>query len=73
MNCNDCGGFLPGCRTCDPFGARRPRGVATADTGRVRRLQDAIEGECDGLAVDERHARAILAYVEGVKGGSDAP
>ncbi len=32
---------------------------------RVKRLQDAIEGECDGLAVDEQHARAILAYVDG--------
>ncbi len=38
-------------------------GTLVAD--RVKRLQDAIEGECDGLAVDEQHARAILAYVDG--------
>jgi len=41
-------------------------GVASVD--RVQRLIDAIEGECDGLAVDEQHARAILAYVDGVSG-----
>jgi len=34
--------------------------------GRVKRLQDAIEGECDGLAIDEQHARAILQYVDGM-------
>lgn len=29
----------------------------------VQRLKHAIEGECDGLAVDDEHARAILEYV----------
>lgn len=33
------------------------------DVAMVKRLQDAIEGECDGLAVTEQHARAILEYV----------
>jgi hypothetical protein len=42
-------------------------GVAvTIAPDRVQRLQHAIEGECDGLAVDEQHARAILEYVDGV-------
>ena len=31
---------------------------------RIRRLQAAIEGECDGLAIDETHATAILEYVD---------
>lgn len=39
----------------------------------VRRLQDAIEGECDGLAIDEHHARAILEYVLGGVGQPEAP
>jgi hypothetical protein len=32
---------------------------------RVDRLIAAIEGECDGLAVDRHHATAILQYVDG--------
>ncbi|RQZ17270.1 hypothetical protein DIE15_12420 [Burkholderia sp. Bp9031] len=32
---------------------------------RIARLREAIEGECDGLAVDYHHARAILEYVDG--------
>lgn len=32
---------------------------------RVLRLQAAIEGECDGLAIDLQHAQAILEYVDG--------
>ncbi|WP_421885211.1 hypothetical protein [Methylibium sp.] len=31
----------------------------------VERLKSAIEGECDGLAVDDQHAKAILDYVLG--------
>lgn len=31
---------------------------------RPKRLQAAIEGECDGLAVDRKQARAILDYVD---------
>jgi hypothetical protein len=41
-------------------------GVIASDASRVQRLRDAIEGECDGMAIDERHARAILEYVDGV-------
>lgn len=29
----------------------------------IERLKAAVEGECDGLAVDDRHAEAILDYV----------
>lgn len=29
----------------------------------INRLQDAIEGECDGLAIDEDQARAILEHI----------
>lgn len=29
----------------------------------IERLKDAIEGECDGLSIDDAHARAILEYV----------
>lgn len=29
----------------------------------IQRMQDAVEGECDSLAIDEQHARAILEYV----------
>jgi hypothetical protein len=29
----------------------------------IERLKDAIEGECDGLGIDDAHAAAILAYV----------
>lgn len=43
-------------------------GVQGMEADRVKRLQAAIEGECDGLAIDEHHARAILHYVDGVKG-----
>jgi hypothetical protein len=31
--------------------------------GYAQRLMDAIEGECDGLSIDEFHATAILGYV----------
>lgn len=29
----------------------------------IRRLQDAVEGECEGLAIDEKQARSILRYI----------
>ena len=29
----------------------------------IERLKAAVEGECDGLAIDDRHAEAILDYV----------
>lgn len=32
-------------------------------SGLAKRLMDAVEGECDGLAIDEHQAMAILAYV----------
>ena len=31
---------------------------------RIERLKAAIEGECDGLAITDAHARAILTYVD---------
>lgn len=31
--------------------------------GYAQRLMDAVEGECDGLSIDEFHATAILSYV----------
>lgn len=34
---------------------------------RARALQDAIEGECNGLAIDLVQARAILDHIEGVQ------
>lgn len=37
---------------------------------RIRKLQDAIEGECDGLAIGPEHARAILEWVDGIGSGS---
>lgn len=37
---------------------------ATEITGpMVKRLRDALEGECDGLSIDSKHARAVLEYV----------
>lgn len=33
------------------------------DSRLIERLKDAIEGECEGLAIDDQHARAILEYV----------
>lgn len=46
-------------------------GAAAARAKRLRQariegLQAAIEGECDGLAITERQAAAILDYVEGL-------
>lgn len=32
-------------------------------TDQIQRLQDALEGYCDGLAVDEKTSKAILHYV----------
>lgn len=29
----------------------------------VQRMKDAVEGECDGLAIDDNQAKAILDYV----------
>jgi len=29
----------------------------------VKRLRDALEGECDGLSIDSKHARAVLEHV----------
>lgn len=37
--------------------------VRNIDADMVDRMKAAIEGECDGLAVDEHHAMAILEYV----------
>lgn len=34
-----------------------------ASTELINRLQDAVEGECEGLAIDEDQARAILEHV----------
>lgn len=34
------------------------------DALRVERLKAAIEGECDGLAITDAHAKAILEYVD---------
>lgn len=45
--------------------ARSSQGARSDE--RVQRLQAAIEGECDGLAVDEHHAKAILDYVLGAQ------
>lgn len=33
---------------------------------RLERLKDAIEGECDGLAITDEQAKAILDYVDDV-------
>ncbi len=38
--------------------------MQTTNRTRIERLQAAIEGECDGLAVDDQHAAAILAYID---------
>ena len=43
-------------------GLPEPRAEVTDDQS-VKRFQAAIEGECDGLAITEDHARAILHYV----------
>ncbi len=43
-----------------------PAPVALSEE-RVQRLKAAIEGECDGLAITDDHARAILAYVDEVR------
>lgn len=40
-----------------------PLGEVTYPDVYVRRLQDALEGELDGLSVDEDTAHAILRYV----------
>lgn len=47
------------------FACTRAEAEAEAYSARVKRLQDAIEGECDGLAITADHARAILQYVDG--------
>lgn len=49
---------------CTEPGEENAAGVALPPADRVTRLQDAIEGECDGLAIDEPRARAILLYVD---------
>ncbi|WP_338509100.1 hypothetical protein [Burkholderia gladioli] len=41
-----------------------PRAAVPVSSTRIERLQHAIEGECDGLGIDEQHARAILEYVD---------
>ncbi|WP_369050471.1 hypothetical protein [Burkholderia gladioli] len=41
-----------------------PRAAVPVSATRIERLQHAIEGECDGLGIDEQHARAILEYVD---------
>jgi hypothetical protein len=36
---------------------------------RIERLKAAIEGECEGLAITDGHARAILEYVDAAPAG----
>ncbi|MCA8502209.1 hypothetical protein LGN13_10935 [Burkholderia multivorans] len=52
------------------FKVPEPRDEVTDE--RIARLREAIEGECDGLAVDYHHARAILEYVDGDAAGTGA-
>lgn len=40
------------------------RQPAAQPTERERRLMDAIEGECDGLAISMETAREVLRYVD---------
>lgn len=41
------------------------------DPGRIKRLQDAVEGECEGLAITDDQAREILFFVD--TGAGPAP
>ena len=54
-----------------PSRQAEPRSPLTED--RIRRLQDAIEGECDGLAISPEHARAILEWVDGIGANGGKP
>ncbi|WP_261534458.1 hypothetical protein [Burkholderia multivorans] len=56
--------------TVDVSQMPEPRDEVTDE--RIARLREAIEGECDGLAVDYHHARAILEYVDGDAAGTGA-
>lgn len=58
--CFECTSELSGpiCLTCNPLASS----VRVAGE-EVERLQDAIEGECDGLAITEAQAKAILDHV----------
>ena len=49
-----------------PLYAAPPTAQAGRDAldARIRRLQDAIEAECDGLAIGPEHARAILEWLD---------
>lgn len=68
---NACGACTPprgttvrGWDACNPVCAEGHRSERfCAGICRPKRLQAAIEGECDGLAVDGKQARAILDYV----------
>jgi hypothetical protein len=48
-------------------GVQAPEGTTerAEEDQRVRRLIQAIEGECEGLVITEQHAKAILEYVDG--------
>ncbi|TDB28432.1 hypothetical protein ATCM_12650 [Stenotrophomonas sp. ATCM1_4] len=46
-----------------PLYAAAPVAAAPVDGDAIERLQDAIEGECEGLGVSKETAAAILAYV----------
>ena len=37
--------------------------MTTTRQALVERMKEAIEGECDGLVIDDHHAGAILDYV----------
>jgi hypothetical protein len=55
---------------------RASQPVPSGGDGQVERLKAAVEGECDGLAITDAQANAILAYVFAAhisgQGGEDA-
>lgn len=48
----------------DPFKNKVIEPAEDVAKARIERLQDAIEGECDGLAIDEERACSILDYLD---------
>lgn len=62
VHCHECGGDFT-TKLAQYGRLATPPAAHAVDAHMVERMQAAIEGECDGLAVDESRARAILEYV----------
>lgn len=56
--------FKAGARYARAAASPAETGAKGAQEARVKALRDAIEGECDGLAIDDKQAASILSWLD---------